>query len=475
MFSSFKNISIRNKLIIIQATTAFVAVAICSVIFVRNAINTFKESSINNKYSIAQIVGANSTSALVFKDQETAKKLLANLSTNTSILNALILDKNGNVFAGYDKKGEEGYLFSKAERAEQLTYQKEDGKYVVSFKINQDNEFLGTVLIRSEYTYLKDVINLDIKIAILISLLALAVAILISFLLQSIISSRLLLLVSKAKEVTETRNYSTRVDEVSKDEIGILTHEFNNMMEQIEKRDKELEQRVKERTAELEASNRELESFSYSVSHDMRAPVRAVSGFTHILTTSYSSVLDEEGRQTLKMIDNQANRMGQLIDDLLDFSRLGKKEIQKNKVDMTALAKEAETEVLKAKEQTKIAEIIIDNLPPAFCDRNLIRQVFINLISNALKYSEPKPQPKIHIGSFLKNGKNIYFVKDNGVGFDMKYYNKLFGVFQRLHSQEEFKGTGIGLAIVQKIVIRHGGIIWAEATPNEGATFYFSL
>jgi len=476
MVLSFKNTSIRSKLIIMQAATAFTAVVICSVIFVLNAIRTFKESSIANKSSIAEIVGVNAASALQFKDEETAKKLLANLSSNATILNAVILDKYGNTFAAYDKKGEQTYPFSKADRDRQVSPSSESDKYIVSYKISQDNEFLGTVLLRSEYAYLKEVISKDTKAAALIAFFALVVAALISFLLQRIISSRLLLLVAKAKDVAQTGNYSTRVAIGDQnDEIGILISEFNNMLQQIETRDNELELRVKERTAELEASNKELESFSYSVSHDMRAPVRAVSGFTRLLTNTYSAVLDEEGRETLKMIDKEAGRMGQLIDDLLAFSRLGKKEIQKRRVDMKVLAQEALNEVIKDRLQKSNAEVIIDELPPARCDNNLLRQVFINLISNALKYSEPNPKPKVHIGFLNENGSTVYFIKDNGVGFDMKYYNKLFGVFQRLHSQEEFRGTGIGLAIVQRIIIRHGGRVWAESKPGDGATFYFSL
>ncbi len=238
---------------------------------------------------------------------------------------------------------------------------------------------------------------------------------------------------------------------------------------------KKTEEQLVKRSEELEAANKELESFSYSVSHDMRAPLRAVSGFTKMLKEDYAQHLDERGKTLLTTIINEAVRMGQLIDDLLAFSRLGRQEVQKSKVDMNELAKEALDEVLKAAEVEVTPEIKLQHLPEASCDRSLIRQVFINLISNAVKYSGKNAKPEVQIGSFSENAKNVYFVKDNGVGFDMKYSNKLFGVFQRLHSQEEFKGTGIGLAIVQKIVTRHGGNAWAEAKLGEGAAFYFSL
>jgi light-regulated signal transduction histidine kinase (bacteriophytochrome) len=251
----------------------------------------------------------------------------------------------------------------------------------------------------------------------------------------------------------------------------MLTREFNNMLEQIEKRDNELEQRVKERTEELEILNKELESFSYSVSHDMRAPVRAISGYARILSTRYNDKLDELGKEALTTVDSEARRMGQLIDDLLAFSRLGKKDVEKQNINMKDVAEEAVAEVLKSTEMKNKPEINIENMKQARCDKNLMRQVFINLISNAVKYSQRSPKPVVNIG--YSNG--AYFVKDNGVGFDMQYYNKLFGVFQRLHTEEEFRGTGIGLAIVHKIITKHGGNVWAVSEVGKGATFYFSV
>lgn len=234
---------------------------------------------------------------------------------------------------------------------------------------------------------------------------------------------------------------------------------------------KELEKNIKL----LETANKELESFSYTVSHDLRAPIRAIDGFTKVIEKKYSSQFDEEGKEFLKIVIKEAGRMGKLIDDLLAFSRLGRKEIEKSKVDMTTMAKEAMNEVLKSEGEKYKAKTIISALLPAHCDSALIRQVWINLISNALKYSQPKPEPVIEIDSYSEGDFIIYSVKDNGVGFDMKYYDKLFGVFQRLHGENEFSGTGIGLAIVSRIITRHYGKVWAEGKVNEGAIFYFSL
>lgn len=225
----------------------------------------------------------------------------------------------------------------------------------------------------------------------------------------------------------------------------------------------------------LKIANTELEAFSFSVSHDLRAPIRAISGFSGIMKKNYSEKFDENGKTMLSMIDSEAVRMGKLIDDLLSFSRTGRKELQKSLVDMTLLAKSVADEVLRLAEEKYNAKITVKDLLPSNADSTLIHQVFVNLISNALKFSKPKTEPEIEIGSFSEPNENVYFVKDNGVGFDMKFYDKLFVVFQRLHSTEDFKGTGIGLAIVKRIISRHGGRVWAEGKVNEGATFYFSL
>jgi len=224
---------------------------------------------------------------------------------------------------------------------------------------------------------------------------------------------------------------------------------------------------------ELEKANKELESFTYSVSHDLRSPLRTIHGFTRILEKDYKDKIDNEGLHLMTTVMAEAKRMGKLIDDLLALSRIGKIEIQKTTTDMTELAQSVVEDI--SEEELANKRITIHKLNPAYCDAAFMRQVFVNLISNSLKYSGIKSNPEIEIGSYQNNGENIYFVKDNGAGFDMLYYNKLFHVFQRLHSQEEFEGTGVGLAIVDRIVARHGGRVWAEGRVDEGATFYFSL
>jgi signal transduction histidine kinase len=233
----------------------------------------------------------------------------------------------------------------------------------------------------------------------------------------------------------------------------------------------ELEARVRSRTAELEASNRELESFSYSVSHDLRAPLRAVDGYARMLEEDYQERLDVEGRRLLGVVREASSRMGRLIDDLLAFSRLGRQEPARRPVDMNALVAEVTAESRGASK----AAVEVAPLPPASADRTMIRQVWANLIGNALKYSGKREGARIEVGGREEPRELVYWVRDNGVGFDMRFAGKLFGVFQRLHRADEFPGTGVGLAIVQRVVSRHGGRVWAEGEPGKGACFHFSL
>ena len=235
-----------------------------------------------------------------------------------------------------------------------------------------------------------------------------------------------------------------------------------------------LEAKIIERTAELEEANKGLESFSYSVSHDLRAPLRIVSGYSGLLFKKYADALNPEAKEFITAIKDNARHMGQLIDDLLNLSRLGRQDLIKTKVDMNATVAKAISE-LKGAEGIIEGTLYILNLKPAIADEGLAKQIWSNLISNAIKYSRKKDKPVIEIGSYDKNKKTIYYVKDNGAGFDMKHVDKLFRPFQRLHDKVQFEGTGIGLAIVHSIVTKHGGRIWAEGREGKGATFFFTL
>ena len=230
----------------------------------------------------------------------------------------------------------------------------------------------------------------------------------------------------------------------------------------------------KQSERQIRLLNQELEAFTYSVSHDLRAPLRSIDGYTKILEEDYSNKLDDEGRRVMNIIMTNAKRMGQLIDDLLEFSRLGRKEISKTECDMNSIAHGVVNDLVESEPQ-RLVTVEIDELVPSKADPAMIKQVWVNLISNAIKYSRKTENPRVEITSYLDRGVIVYVVRDNGVGFDMKYIGKLFGVFQRLHRVQDFEGTGVGLAIVYRIVAKHGGKVWAESKVNEGAAFFFSL
>jgi signal transduction histidine kinase len=288
-------------------------------------------------------------------------------------------------------------------------------------------------------------------------------------------------IVKPIEEIAETArainagDLSRRVVVKSRDELGVLADAFNRMTLQLETLICDLEKRVAERTAELTASNKELEAFAYSVSHDLRAPLRHIDGFLELLQKKAGTSLDEQGRHYMDAISQAAKKMGLLIDDLLSFSRMGRHAMSFQPVDLGTIVRDVIRD-LEPDAAGRTIEWRIGDLPAVSGDAPMLGMVLDNLIANALKFTRPRQQAHIEIGSIPgQTSEAVIFVRDNGVGFDMTYVDKLFCVFQRLHRAEEFEGTGIGLASVRRIIARHGGRTWAEGKPDQGAAFFFSL
>ena len=273
----------------------------------------------------------------------------------------------------------------------------------------------------------------------------------------------------KQYNATLVRKLETKMEQLEQS-----NREQARLLQEIQRHAADLEKRVAERTNQLEESNKELEAFSYSVSHDLRAPLRIVDGFTHILLKNHLSQLDDEGKHVCYAISKGARNMGRLIDDLLAFSQCGRAAMRPSMVDMAAMAR-AVLFIVTTPEDRERIDYQVSPLPSVVGDATLLRQVWINLLSNAVKFSSRKERALIEVGAELQEGAVVYSVRDNGDGFDMKYAGKLFGVFQRLHSETEFEGTGVGLSIVQRIILRHGGRVWAEGATGKGATFQFSM
>jgi len=446
---------------------------------------TFRQSTIANLTMVGSILASNSTAALTFANSEDATEILAALQAEPHIRAAALYDENGKLLAQYPSNLPGGVLPA----APEVDGNRFDGGFLVSFQpVVQDSKRIGTLYLKSDTNAIYERFGLYGSIVAVVVVASFLLAYGLSRRFQEQISQPILALANTARAVADRGDYSVRAPRTGNGEFILLTDAFNQMLDRIHDGDRalryseeqllslnsELEQRVQERTRKLEEANKELEAFSYSVSHDLRAPLRAIDGFSRILVEDYAEKINEDGKRVLDVIRSNTQNMGRLIDDLLSFSRLGRKQIEASSVDMSELANDV-FQQLKSGLANQNIQLNLASLPGATGDPSLIRQVFVNLLSNAAKYSRPRAETVIEVNGRCENGDCIYSVKDNGVGFDMTYAQKLFGVFQRLHSVEEFEGTGVGLAIVQRIIHRHGGRVWAEGKVDEGATFYFSL
>src|SRR6184192_949348 len=415
-----------------------------------------------------RIIAANSTASLAFSNEADARELLAALRADPHIVAAVLYDKVGHVFAAYPADvagnavpaapGPDGYRF---ERGRLIGFQPVE---------EAGSQRLGTLYLASDLEAVYDTLRLSVVIGLAVMGVALLAAYLLSMVLQGTISQPILALAETAKAVSTRQDYSVRAPKLGEDELGALTDAFNQMLGRIAEQKDELQRNA----AELLAANTELDAFAYSVSHDLRAPLRSIDGFSQVLLEDYAAQLDEAGRESLHRVRAASQRMGTLIDDLLKLARVTRAEMRTEDVDLSGMARDIASELQRAAPERQVEFAIAAGLK-ARGDARLLRVALDNLLRNSWKYTAKRPGARVEFASVDANGGQAFAVRDNGAGFDMKYADKLFGVFQRLHSAAEFEGTGVGLATVRRIINRHGGRIWAEGAVDQGATFYFTL
>lgn len=456
----FKNLSIRNKLILIQTTTAFFAVLICCIFFVFNDIRTFKESGKRKLFSLARIVGENSISTLVFFDQDAATQLLSKLNKEPDIAEAILLDKNGKLFARHS-------MAQPTNGEEKLT---------INYKLYQDNEFLGTLILNAQLKDLNKIVTGYIQVAGLVLLTAIIASLLISIFLQRSIVYRLLRLVSKTNAVAKTGNYSLRVGNIGYDEIGTLGGSFNAMLAQIEKMDsflKETNAALKTYSTSLERKNRELEEFAYISSHDMKSPITSLRGLLTLMQEK--DAIKPEHRNIFNLAINSVAQIQKTINALNDIIAFRKTlRIQREKIDLSEALEEVRLRIL----DHNADQVVINadftqcrhvNFPPVH-----LKSIFQNLLTNAIKYKQEKKPAIIDITATSEENFVVLEVKDNGMGIDMdRFKDKLFGLFQRFHP--DIEGTGIGLHVIHSIVESYGGRIYIDSVVDQGTTFKIYL
>jgi signal transduction histidine kinase len=484
---------IKKKLTAILLLVSSLVLLLTSAAFVTYEVLAIRRTTLKNLSTLGRVIASNSTASLAFANEADAREILSALKAEPHVVAAGLYDKDGRLFSRYPAGLPLDALPAAPERD---GYRFEEG-YVIGLEpvAEVGNPRLGTLYLKSDMQAVSRTLRLSAAIGAGVMAISLLTAYFLAALLQGRISQPILALAEAAAAVSMRQDYSVRAPKLGEDELGTLTDAFNQMLRHIEDQDRELrryatelEQRVADRTHELEernealrrnaaellAANTELDAFAYSVSHDLRAPLRSIDGFSQVLLEDYGTQLDESGRDSLQRVRAASQRMATLIDDLLRLARVTRSEMRTEAVDLSKFAQEIVADLQRSTPERQVDFAIAQGLE-ARGDPRLLRVALENLLRNSWKYTAKQPRPRIEFGSAQENGERVFRVRDNGAGFDMQYADKLFGVFQRLHSAAEFEGTGVGLATVRRIITRHGGRIWAEGVVDQGATFYFTL
>lgn len=475
MAGLFRSLSIKQKLTVVMLLTISAGVVLMGVFFMGYERAQTRQQLAHEIEVITKVGYAQVAAALEFDDLNTLQESANSLDFDSTIDVVCIYDGNLQLKAR---------SFPGSARSEPCpdnphadTTGVVGAKYQHIEDIFSESVRVGTVFISANMNY----VNTQIQRYFYMMLTALGIISLVSFLvalaLQKAVTDPISVLAVTASSIAKNQDYSVRAAKSSQDETGQMVDAFNAMLNAIEQRDQELrshkaelETKVEERTSELKAANHELEAFSYSVSHDLRSPLRAIDGFSQALMEDYSNALDQVGLGYLERVRMASQRMGVLIDSMLWLSRVTRQEINATATNLTEMCEEI-VEDMEAREPGRQVAISIQRDMALRCDPRLMRIVMTNLIDNAWKYTKKRDEAEVSIGC----NRGVFYVKDNGAGFDMRYVDKLFGAFQRLHTKDEFEGTGIGLATVARVIHRHGGDIWAESVVDQGAAFYFTL
>jgi signal transduction histidine kinase len=477
----FSSISARLKLLNLFVTGIALLLAFAS--FLAYDMIAFERDLLHTLQTEAQIMGPNSAAALFYDDSQALEQNLSALRGSPEVLSAVVLNKDGKPFAAYTREGEspltgvgsipEGQADGHSKRGHGLLY---------GSRIMYKGEQIGSIFLLAKSQGLVQRTWHYAMIAAIILMLCLLLALLMTSTFRRLLTEPLIGLAQTAQVVREEKDYSVRAKVSNReDELALLVRSFNEMLDDIQVRDKQLEQsrtaleeRVQQRTAELSAANLELEAFSYTVAHDLRGPLDNIGNIGFLLKETYGNWMDPEGREFLNDLLSGTKKMSTLINDLLNLSRASRQSFHRQILNLSEMVASI-LEHLQAGDPERYVQVTIAPGIVVLADNGLLCVVLENLLGNAWKYTSKQPNPTIEFGNLQSGGETVFFVRDNGAGFDPHYSDRLFQPFQRLHVQSDFPGTGVGLATVNRIISRHEGRIWAEGAPGKGATFYFTL
>jgi signal transduction histidine kinase len=475
--------SLSTKLLRMNLMVSGTALLLAVIAFFSYDLISYRHHLADTLQAEAAIAGQNVVGALTFDDAQSAHDTLQALCSSPDVYSGALVAKSGTIFTRFTCPGSPGKIEMPVLPADENSHVLWNGLHLtIGSRISFSGSSLGTVYVAGELHEIRRRAEQYLIIAFFILLLCMIAAFIIGATIRRTLAGPIISLAELSRRVSRDRDYSLRAAPArDRDEIATLINSFNEMLEQIQDRDSalsrardELEVRVEDRTAELKAANRELEAFAYTVAHDLRGPLDAISMLAYLLQTQYANQLEQDGNEMLDRLRLSTRNMALLIDDLLHFSRATTTELRKTTVDLGPMASQIVDDLRLANPDRRVTFTMAE-VPPVKADAALVRIVLDNLLRNAWKYTGRKEEARIDFGFLQKDGEVVYFVRDNGAGFDAARADMLFKPFQRLHSKGEFPGTGIGLATVYRILERHGGRIWAESKLGEGAAFYFTL